>query len=203
MTEQLKLEVARREGTGKGPARRMRAAGLVPAIVYGEVEGTIPVTVEPKALEAVLSTEYGFNNVFELVIDGGEPLLCMVKDRQFDSVRRVITHLDFLVVRPERYVAINVPVKPLGRSEGEKAGGRLMVIAREVRLRAQVQHVPAAVTHDVSALRISEQVYIDEITPPEGSEFIYRNRFPVIQVARKRGAKVAEDSAAEEATAEA
>lgn len=200
MKERLKLEVTRREGTGKGPARRMRAEGLVPAIVYGEVEGTIPVTVQPKALEAVLSTEYGFNNVFDLVVDGGEPLLCMVKERQFDSVRRAITHLDFLVVRPERYVAINVPVKPLGRSEGEKAGGRLMVVAREVKLRSQVKDVPAAVTHDVSALEISEQVYIDEITPPEGSEFIYRNRFPVLRVARKRGAKVAdEDEGAAEA----
>lgn len=194
MSERMQLKVTRREGTGKGPARRLRAEGLLPGIVYGEVEGTVPVTIAPKEIEEVLSTPYGFNNVFELVIDGGEPLLCMVKERQFDSVRRCLTHVDFLVVRPDRYVAINVPVKPLGRSEGEKAGGRLMVVAREVKLRVQVKDVPEAVTHDISALQISEQVYIDEITPPTGAEFIFRNRFPVLRIARKRGAKVAADA---------
>lgn len=190
MSERMQLKVTRRDGTGKGPARRLRAEGLLPGIVYGELEETVPVTIDPKPLAEVLSTPYGFNNVFELVIDDGAPLLCMVKERQFDSVRRCLTHVDFLVVRPDRYVAINVPVKPLGRSEGEKAGGRLMVVAREVKLRTQVQHVPEAVTHDISALQISEQVYIDEITPPAGSEFIFRNRYPVIRIARKRGAKV-------------
>ncbi|TVQ95596.1 MAG: 50S ribosomal protein L25 [Deltaproteobacteria bacterium] len=201
MTERLKLEVSRREGTGKGPARRLRAAGLIPGIVYGEVDGTIPVTIDPKLLEPVLRTEYGFNNVFELSIDGGESLLCMVKERQFDSVRRALTHLDFLVVRPDRYVAINVPVTPLGKSEGEKAGGRLMVVAREVKLRVQVKDIPAAVEHDISALNISEQVYIDEMTPPQGAEFVFRHRFPVLRVARKRGAKVGAEAAEETAEA--
>ena len=188
----LRAEV--REGAGKNANRRVRAGGLLPAVVYGDGVENATIAVSPKELTTALSNPYIFNSVFRLEREGQEPVLCMIKERQFDSVRRVLTHVDFLAVSPERFVTIDVPVDPQGKSEGEKLGGRLVVVSRSVKLRCRVKDIPVSVPHDVSPLRVSESVYVDEMTAPAGCELVYKNRFPVIRVARKRGAKVQADS---------
>lgn len=190
--EFLSLEVSARTADGKGEARRVRAQGLVPAVVYGKgTEGTA-VSVEPKKLKAVLSTAFGFNNVFSLSVDDqGNARNCMVKAYQIDPVRRELTHVDFYQVDPEQIITIEVPIEAVGTSVGVKAGGRLQIVTRAVRLRCAVKNIPSAVLHDVTPVQVGDAVYIDEITPPAGCEFVYRNRFPVIRIARKRGAKAA------------
>lgn len=188
-TERMTLAAKMREVGKKGINRRLRASGLIPAVVYGKGGAAQPVTVEPKALEEVLTTEYGFNNVFHLAVEGGETHLVMVKDRQFDPIRREITHLDFYTVDPEQVVEVNVPVRAVGVAAGVKMGGRLLIVARAVKVRAAVKNIPATVDHDVTAMQVSEAAYVDEMTAPEGCEFVFKNRFPVINIQRKRGAK--------------
>lgn len=194
-TERMTLAVTTREVGNKGVNRRLRASGLIPGVVYGKgAEGT-PVAIEPKRLEEVLTTEYGFNAVFHLAVEGGETHLVMVKDRQFDPIRREITHIDFYKVDDEQIVEVDVPVRPVGVAAGVKMGGRLLVVSRAVKVRAAVKDIPATVDHDVTAMQVSEALYIDEMTPPSGCEFVYKNRFPVINIQRKRGAKVGGDEA--------
>lgn len=188
-TERLTLEAKPRAAGLKGPSRRVRAQGLIPGVVYGGNSDARAVSVEPKALESVLRTEFGFNNVFSVKIEGESAAhLCMLKERQIDPVRRAITHIDLLVVDPDREVEVRVPVKTEGRSAGERAGGRMQIVARDVLVRCKVKDIPSAIVHDVTNANLGDSIYIDQFTPPAGVSFVYRNRFPVLLVARKRGA---------------
>ncbi len=201
--EMMQIDGDKRVAGSKGFARRVRAAGQIPGIIYGNGVENTPISVDPKALAEILRTEYGFNNVFTVNV-GGASHNCMVKDYQFDSVRREITHVDLYVVQPEQFIVTSVPVKAIGNSVGVKMGGRLQIVTRDVRVRCAVKDIPATVDHDVTKLAVSESVYIDEITPPQGCTFEFNHRFPVIRIARKRGAVIAATAdAADGAGAEA
>lgn len=185
------LKAVTREIGSKGRARSVRRDGLVPAIVYGHGVNDLVVAVEPKELERVLRTEYAYNAVFDLAVEGGETHQVMVRELQFNSVKRVVTHIDFKVVKDDDSIVVGIPVIAEGRSAGVAQGGRLDIVKREVKVRTTVSKIPVDVRHDVTAVEIGEQVYIDEMTAPEGSEFVYNNRYPVIRVVRRRGAKAA------------
>lgn len=187
--EMMTLKATKREFGTKGAARRTRAGGLIPAVVYGTHVDNVPVAVDPKEIEACLRTEYGFNAVFQLDVEGGESLRVMVKDYQFHGVRRELTHLDFIVVTGDDKVTIHVPVEAVGKSAGVVMGGRLDIVARTVKIRCTVETIPATIQHDITPLEIADSVYIDEMVAPDGIEFVFDNRFPVIRIARKRGPK--------------
>ena len=126
--------------------------------------------------------------------------MCMLKEYQIDPVRREIVHTDFYRIDPEQYITISVPVATTGRAKGVKAGGRLVIVTRTVQVRCKVKDIPHSASYDVTDVAIAESVYIDQLTPPEGCEFIYKNRFPVIRVARKRGLLLEEEEGEGEET---
>ncbi len=187
-SEKMTVNARTREPGTKGSTRRLRLEGRLPAVVYGRTTEPVPVSVDPDELAEALTTPFGFNNVFMLAIDGASHQV-MVKERQFDPIRRELTHVDFYVVKDEQTVSIEVPVETVGRSVGERLGGRLSVVSRTVKLSCAVRDIPATVPHDVSNLNVLDSAYIDEMTEPAGCTFIYKNRYPVIRVAKKRGAK--------------
>lgn len=185
------LKAVSREAGSKGQARSVRRDGLIPAIVYGHGVNDLVVAVDPKEFEAALRTEYAYNAVFDLAVEGGATHQVMVRELQFNSVKRTVTHVDFKVVQDNDVVVVAIPVVADGRSVGVAQGGRLDIVKREVKVRTTVANIPVDVTYDVTNLDIGEQVYIDEMTAPEGASFVYNNRYPVIRVVRRRGAKAA------------
>lgn len=186
--EKMTVPARIREPGTKGATRRLRLEGRLPGVLYGRTTEPQPVSVDPGELAEALTTPYGFNNVFVLDLDGASHQV-MVKERQFDPIRRELTHVDFYVVEDEQVITIDVPVETVGRSVGEKLGGRLSVVSRTVKLSCAVRDIPATVPHDVSSLNVLDSAYIDEMTEPAGCTFVYKNRYPVIRVAKKRGAK--------------
>ena len=197
------LKATVRAAGSKGAARAVRREGLVPGVAYGNGIQDLVVAVSPADLETVLRTEYGFNGVFNLEIEGQGTHKVMVRDVQIHSVKRVITHVDFKIVTDDEKIAIDVPVEATGRSTGVAKGGRLDIVRRVVKVHTTVSQMPAVITHDVTDLDIGEQVYIDEMEAPEGSSFFFNHRFPVLRVVRRRGAKeVAAAEATEEAASE-
>lgn len=192
MAEQNNVMKATTRASGsKGAARRVRQGGLVPGVVYGNGIAGLSIAFDVDDLERVLRTEHAYNAAFTLEVEGEGNHLVMVREIQFDSVRRVPTHVDFKVVRPDERVKVEIPVTATGRSKGVAIGGRLDIVRRTVKIATTVEHIPTEVTHDVTPLGIGDQVYIDEMTAPEGSSFVFNHRYPVIRVARRRGAKVA------------
>ncbi|MCB9506878.1 MAG: 50S ribosomal protein L25 [Myxococcales bacterium] len=188
MTEQMTLAAEPRTvGVKRGGAKTVRA-GLIPGVVYGSAVEPFAISIEPKDLDAVMATEFGANKVFDLAV-GDKRHLCMVKDTQFDVVRRHLTHVDLYVVDPEQSIVLDVPVRPEGKSAGERLGGLLQVVSRTVRVRCKVKDIPPVVLHDVTEVGLGDQVSIDQMTAPAQTEFVFKHRFPVIRVAARRGGK--------------
>src|SRR6476646_6706238 len=94
------LEGKAREGSGKGPARRLRASGLVPAVVYGRhLDKPAHLAIDPKAVKTAINTPHRFNTIIKLKVAGGAERQVLLKDYQQDPVSRAILHVDFVEVR--------------------------------------------------------------------------------------------------------
>lgn len=184
----VSLPVQPRDSGVRNGGKKAYRAGLVAGVVYGKGVEPVNVQADPRDVAAALTTEFARNQVLSIEV-GGKSYQCMLKDTQFDPVRRQMTHMDLYVVSPDQFVVLDVPVRPEGKAIGEKLGGMLQVASRTVRLRCRVKDIPAAVTHDVTKLQVGDQVYVDEMTAPEGCELVFKNKFPVIRIASRRGAK--------------
>src|SRR5690606_27105625 len=124
--EKQTLQAEVRKERGKGPVRRLRAAGKLPAVLYGPGVEPTSLTVDPKALENALRGEMRRNQVFEIVIDG-KTVTAMVRDLLVHPVDRHLLHADFYSVSDDRPVDSVVPVLTKGRSKGVQRGGKLTV----------------------------------------------------------------------------
>ena len=192
------LNASVRTEFGKGPSRRLRMVGSVPAIVYGKGETPLHVAVDAKELVEKLTTDYGKNARFRLAI-AGEPEgpLVMLKDYQRDPLRRDIVHVDFIAIDPEHKFLVEVPLLLTGRARGTLAGGRLRQVRRTLKIRAAAADIPVAVEHDVTGLKVNAVSRVTEITPPPGVEFVYDANYTVAQVTMPRGVTaLAEDDEA-------
>ena len=182
---EVRLEV------GKGPARRLRMQGKIPAIFYGAGTDPICLTVSPKDLETILLGEYRRNSVIKLNIDGTEEL-SMVKDVMVDPVTRIPLHADFYRITLENPVVVDVPLRTEGRAKGVQAGGQLNVTVRTVRLKTTPDKIPAAVTVDVTELNLDESVTVADLPLGDGVEALMPPDRRVILVAESR--RVVEDA---------
>lgn len=163
------LQAEVRKERGKGPARRLRAQGMIPAVFYGpEVEPT-PLSVSPKDLMKILSGEYRKNSVMKLSF-GGREELAMVKSLDQDPVTYEPLHADFYRVSMDRTVEVEIPFKTTGRALGVQKGGILNVAARSVPLRCTPDAIPAKIVHDISKLDMHQTVSVGDLKLPEGTE---------------------------------
>ena len=194
--EMMTLRATTRESGTKGAARRVRAGGQIPGVVYGHGVDNVAVAVDPKEFEECLSTDFGFNVMFHLDVEGGETYQVMVKDYQFHSVRREVTHIDFILVNEDDVMTVPVPVEATGKAVGVVMGGHLDIVTRNIKVRCKISDIPAKIEYDVTDMEIGQSVYIDELEPPEDCEFVYDNRFPVVRVAKKRAPIVEETESA-------
>lgn len=180
---QAQLNVVIRENTGKGVARKLRAAGKVPAVVYGKGMEPTAITVEPKALEAAVSSDAGWNTLLTLT---GAPELegkvVVLKDLDLHAIRRTMVCADFHAINVSETAHFMVPVTTVGTSVGEKEGGTLQVIRHELEVICLPGVVPQSFDIDVSALQIGDVVHVNEIAVPEGVEIPHDVNFTVITV---------------------
>src|SRR5947209_7003489 len=107
---EVKLKAQTREGTGKGPARRLRAAGKVPAVLYGHGMEPVSVTVDARDMYHVLHTGAGANVLVDLKV-GGEEHLVLARKIQRDHVRGELVHIDFLAISRDQRITVDVPVR--------------------------------------------------------------------------------------------
>jgi large subunit ribosomal protein L25 len=166
MAEQ-KLKAERREGSGKGVARKLRAAGRVPAVVYGHGKDTVAISVDAKDLYHVLHTGAGTNVLIDLVVDGRDNL-AMPREIQRDHIRGQFKHVDFLIVSRTEKIAIDVPVRVIGESPGVKAGGVLEHHLWDLHVECLPGDVPEAIDADVSELAVGDSLKVADLVPPKG-----------------------------------
>ena len=189
------IEAKSRTGAGKGPARRTRAEGLVPACVYGKhLEKPLSVAVNGKALRAAINTPKKLNTVIGLKIDGKEHAV-LVKDYQLDPVSKELLHADFIDVRENEQVKVKIPLVLVGKSVGVAEGGILSQMRRELEVWALPGAIPLNIEVDVTPMKIATALHVNDIKLPAGVTVKTHVNFTIAVVAAPEAEKVAEVAA--------
>ena len=163
------LQAVKRGDKGKNEARRHRAAGRLPAVVYGPVAGgaqgqTLAVTVEPKELSRILHTEAGANTLISLRIDGETETRVLVKDYQLDPISRELLHADFYRVAMDKALTVTVSIVLKGEAKGVKLqGGVVDFVTRQIDVECLPGDIPENITVDVSELMMNEGVRVKDL----------------------------------------
>lgn len=196
-----KLEAKKREGSGKGFARRTRAQGLVPGIVYGpHLEQPIAIAVDPLQVKAAISGPKKLNTVIGLSVDGTERTV-LLKDYQLDPVSKQLLHADFIDVRENEQVKVKLPLVLTGKSIGVTEGGILSQMRRELEVWALPGAIPQSIEIDVTPLKIAQAIHINEVQLPAGVTVKTHTNFTIAVVSAPEVEKVVEAAAAAPAAA--
>ncbi|RDV39787.1 50S ribosomal protein L25 [Bradymonadaceae bacterium TMQ3] len=186
------LNATVRAESGKGVARKLRAQGLIPAICYGTNTENISLAMDPAEFDKIMDTKRQINSVFHIALDNGTTVEnVMLRDYQFDPIRRVVIHADLVVVDMNTPVQVSVPIEPTGRAKGVRMGGRLRVIQPVVKIAACPDDIPEEIVVDVTELAPDGAIMASELTYPEGVEPAYKMDYALlrIQMPRKKVTK--------------
>ena len=162
-----KITAESRTEFGKGAARRIRRANKVPAVVYGH--GQDPVHITLPGHDTMMALKHGgANALLQLSIDGKDTL-ALTKQVQIDPIRRLLEHIDFVVVVKGEKVTVDVPV----HLNGEAAKETLVVVdAPTIQLEAEATHIPEHVEVDIEGLPAGTQILASDLKLPSGSTLL-------------------------------
>ncbi len=199
---EVTLEVSRREKSGKEVAKKLRAAGKVPAVVYGGHKEPVAIEVDRKAVsELVQKSDHGVRSIFLLKMSGTDQQRhAMIKDIQIDPISRRMTHIDFVRVVMDEAVRVTVPVHISGTAIGVKEGGILDWQVRELHVECLPNAIPDKMDIDVSPLGVHQYYRISDIKLPEGVKVLDDPERVVVGVTHAR-AEVVEVAATAEVAA--
>ena len=184
------LAVQARSDKGKGPARRLRSKGLIPAVVYGQKREPTHIAVDPSAIQKAIATPHKFNTLLTLQLDGAEKRV-LFKEYEVDPVSRELLHADFLEVELGKPVKVQVPIVTTGKAEGVTAGGILTVSAHDITVEAMPDLIPIQVEVDVTPLKIGGSIHIADVKVPQGVKIKYATNFTVAVVTAPEKEEVA------------
>src|SRR3954469_24977711 len=162
------LQAEKREGRGKNEARRLRASGRIPAVVYGTDKGkATEIAVDPRVLLRILHSESGVNTLIGLegagLASGGKVL---VKEYQLDPIDHRLLHADFYAVAMDKTLEVTVPIVLKGEPKGVKQqGGIVDFVNREIEVECLPGDIPENITLDVSELMLHEGIRVKDIVP--------------------------------------
>ena len=163
MAEKFTIKAEKRDTRGKNEARRMRAEGKVPVVIYGGEGGSVAATASLADLAAVLRSDGGVNTVFSLDLDGGASDV-MFQDRQIDPVRGRLIHADLRRLVKGQKIEMTVPVQLEGEPIGVKEdGGMLDQSLREVKVLCDPAKAPDAIHVDVSGLKVGDSIHLSDL----------------------------------------
>ncbi|HET7225725.1 MAG TPA: 50S ribosomal protein L25 [Candidatus Eisenbacteria bacterium] len=163
----IPLTAGRRSALGKGGARKARAAGNIPAVLYGHGETPVPLAISTRAFEDALRRHKGGNAIVNLGIDGGE-FTALIRDVQYDPLTHHVIHLDFQHISLTEQVEVEVTLHLTGLAVGVKDGGGILEhILRTVEVRCLPTAIPPAIEADVSALNIGDSLHVRDLHVPD------------------------------------
>ena len=164
------LQAEKRDGRGKNEARRLRASGRIPAVVYGAEKGkAVEIAVDPKILMRILHSESGVNTLIGLKVDGGDTRV-MVKEYQIDPIDHKLLHADFYQVAMDKALTVTVPLLMKGEAPGVKQqGGIVDFVNREIEIECLPGDIPENIVVDISELMLNQGVRVRDLT--EGAKW--------------------------------
>ena len=173
--ERIKLEALPRKSGSKGSRNQMRAAGRVPAVVYGRGTEPLSISLDSKSLKKALSTAAGSNILLDLELggEGGSKETVMVKELQRDPLQRdFILHADLIRISLTDKIEVQVPLNFIGEAKGAKEGGVFQVQRREVGVRCMPEDIPQYIDVSIEDLGIGDVITVADLQLPEEIEIL-------------------------------
>ncbi|MED5373459.1 MAG: 50S ribosomal protein L25 [Myxococcota bacterium] len=179
------LQAQSRTDFGKGAARKLRAAGQIPALVYRDGAEPTHVAVDPQALSLIYQRSNNPNTILGLTV-GEQVINCLLVDTQKHPVSRKLLHADFYAIREDESVLVEVPVVPVGKAKGATFGGKIQRLRHTVPVRALPKDIPAVIEVDVSPLDLGDILRSTEVSTPEGCTIVSDTPFNVFACKGRR-----------------
>ena len=166
-----------REARGKGGARRTRREGRIPAVIYGNKQEPVTLSLERRRLVQALGNPQFFIRLLDVELEGQKHRV-LPREIQYHPVSDAPLHVDFLRFDPDRRIAVAVPVRFEGEkdSPGIKRGGILNVVRHEVEVNCTADNIPPEIVLDLSGLEIGESMHASVVTLPEEVDFVISDR---------------------------
>lgn len=188
---------------GKNEARRLRAQGRIPGVVYGAKKNTVAVSLDPKQISRILQSASGHNTIFDLHV-GSEKAKVMIVDWQYDPMLGKLLHIDMKRIAMDEKIRVKVPIHLSGEAEGVKTqGGILDQVLREVEVECLPADIPAHLDADVTALVFGTVLRVSDLPHSEKVKFITEETQTVAHITSVKEEEVAPtpEAAAEAAAA--
>jgi large subunit ribosomal protein L25 len=166
------LRAWRRNGSGKGVARKIRAQGMIPAVLYGGGEN-IPLSLQPQELLRLLSS--GENTIFQLEIDGelGGDRKAIVRDMQRDPLKETLLHADLYRISMDVEITVSVPIVLQGVArEVSDVGGVINQLLDEIEIQCLPSLIPHELTIDIAHLGIGDVLHVRDLPVPQGIQVL-------------------------------
>jgi large subunit ribosomal protein L25 len=161
------LTIQKREGRGKNEARRLRASGQIPAVLYGAEKGkALEIAVDPKALLRILHSESGVNTLIGLegLSESGRDARVLVKEYQLDPIDHKLLHVDFYQVAMDKTITVTVPIVLKGEAKGVKQqGGIVDFVNREIAIEVLPGDIPENITVDITELMLNQGIRLRDL----------------------------------------
>jgi large subunit ribosomal protein L25 len=156
---------------GKGVARKLRAQGRVPAVIYGHGEETRKLTIDAHDLSRLFARVHVENTIIELTIEGEKAgVKALIREVQKHAFRDDIVHVDFYQIHAGERVNVEIPIRLRGNAPGVKIGGIMQQTLNDLEIRCLPDQIPEVIYADVSSLDIGEGIHVRDLDLPEGVE---------------------------------
>src|SRR5712692_8692194 len=201
MPEIISLSAEKRPSAGKGAARATRRNGRVPAIVYGDNQEPVPISLEPRELARALARPGFFATLADISIDGATHRT-LPRDVQYHPISDQPLHVDFMRVGAGAQVTVTVPVAFINheRSVGLRRGGILNVVRHTIEMICSVDNIPERIVVDLDGLDIGDSIHIGAVEMPQAARPVITERdFTIASIAASSA--VREEAAAAAAAA--
>jgi large subunit ribosomal protein L25 len=202
----VSINASSRTDFGKSAARKLRAAGQLPGVIYSNGEAASHIALDPHELEQAFRKTMNRNSLVELTVDGNTKT-CLVRETQRDPVDKALKHIDFVELDLKAEVVVEVPVRAEGTAKGMSIGGKLRTIRRTVKVSCKPADIPDALIVDITDLDLGDYVKVSEVSAPKGTKIVASSDFNLLAIVGRRGGEIEapveeEVEAAEEETGE-
>lgn len=189
---QVELEATLREKKGKEANKKLKAIDMVPAVLYGREEDNISLTINAKELAKVIKA--GENAIINMTLSDNMQETVILKDWQLHPYKGKILHADFLRISLEESIEMDVPIETIGVAPGQKTGGILETLLREIKIKALPLQIPDFFEVDISHLEIGNTIHVKDLQMNEGIEILSDPEQIVITVAAPPEVEIVEPS---------
>jgi large subunit ribosomal protein L25 len=183
--ELIELKTNIRTTVGNGPARRLREAGQIPAVLYGPKTESVLLSVNKNDFDLALKQGRSGQIILNLVVQNNDETYtrpAMIKELQVHPVSRNYLHIDFYEIDMDRKITVGIPIVTVGSSVGVERGGVLQIIRRELEVQCLPFEVPESIEIDVTDMDMGDSIHLEDISLDGEVEFMGESNLTVVTV---------------------